>query len=139
MITSQDFFALVVRHLTVAMLEAHYVKIGEYAETRSSPTSGLLSSGHAWPRRSRFSSWLRKHRGEPKVAALEVGYEGSFDGDEQWIRYYPETCELDLGDWRDTLDGHADWDVWHDRLVQDKAELERRLMVLGAAIRGQRD
>ncbi|MBC7631032.1 hypothetical protein [Aeromicrobium sp.] len=137
MITSQDFFALVERHLTAAMLEAHYVKIGQYDVMRSSPTSELLSSGHAGPRRSRVSSWLQKHRGAPKVAALEVGYEGSSNGDEDWILYYPETRELDLTSWRDTLDGHADWDVWHDRLVQDKAELERRLVVLSAAIRGQ--
>lgn len=136
-ITAKDFFALVERHLTPAMLEAHYVKIGEYDEMRSSPTSGLLvSSGHGGPRRSRFSSWLRKHRGAPKVAALAVGYEGGVD-DEQWLDYYPVTRELDLTSWRDTLDGHADWDVWHDHIVQDEAELERRLVILGAAIRGQ--
>ena len=135
-ITSQDFFALVERHVTPAMLEAHYVKIGEYEGMRSFPASGLLSSVTAWPRRIRFLSWLRKDRGAPKVAALEVGYEGSVD-DEQWIQYYPESRELDLSLWRDTLDGHADWDVWHDLVVQDEAELERRLEVLGAAIRGR--
>ena len=89
----------------------------------------------AWPRRSRALSWLRKQRGAPKVAALEVGYEGGVD-DEHWLSYYPETRELNLASWRETLDGHADWDVWHERVVQDEAELERRLVVLGAAIRG---
>lgn len=134
-VTAQDFFTLVDRHLTTPMLEAHYVKIGEYDVVRSSPAAGLLSSGRAGPGRSRVSSWLQERRRGPEVAAFEVGFERSSDGDEEWICYYPGTRELDLISWRDVLGGHADWDVWHDRMVPDEAELERRLVVLCAAIR----
>lgn len=134
MVTSQDFFALVERHLTPAMVAAHYVTIGEYDVMRPPAGSGVLSSGRAVPRRSRRPSWLQLHRDAPEVAAFEVGYEGPSDGDEQWIQYSPDSRELDLTSWRDALDGHADWDVWHDRVVLDEAELERRLMVLGTAI-----
>lgn len=68
---------------------------------------------------------------------LTVGYEGRGEDDEKWLHYYPDSHELDIRDWTDALVGHADWDVWHDLDVTGAGELERRLHVLGRAIRSR--
>lgn len=135
MITPQKFFALVERHLTQPMLDAGHVKIGEFDHAEATPNSVLTSAGPWWLRRMRVSTLRRKRSSEPKVRELAVGYELSTSDEEQWIRYYPETGKLDLIAWRDTLAGHADWDVWFDTLVPEEEELERRLLVLSTALR----
>ena len=68
---------------------------------------------------------------------LTVGYEGRGEDDEKWLHYYPDSHELDIRDWTDALVGHADWDVWHDPDVTEAGELERRVHVLGRAIRSR--
>jgi hypothetical protein len=131
----QDFFALVELHLARPMLDAGYAKIGEFDGERVNPNSRLLSAGSRWRRRTRFVDRLCKRRRGPKVRVLQVGYEELVGDDEKWLDYYPGIGELDLIRWRDILDGHADWNVFHDRLVPDDGELERRLVVLSSALR----
>lgn len=135
MITPQEFFALVERHLTRPMLDAGHFKIGEFDHPEANPNRVLTSAGSWWLRKTRVSTLLRKRSREPKVRELAVGYELSTSDEEKWIRYYPDTGELDLIAWRDTLEGHADWDVWFDTLVPNEEELERRLLVLSTAFR----
>jgi hypothetical protein len=137
MITPQTYFALVQRHLTQPMLDAGHHKIGEFDHPEATPTSVLRSAGPCL-RNTRFRL-LRKRSSEPKVRELAVGYELSDIDEEKWITYHPETGELDLIDWREVLEGHADWDVWFDNHVPNEEELERRLVVLSHALRRAAD
>lgn len=117
------------------MLDAGYAKIGEFDQVGAGPTSGLLVAGAAWRRKTRVIRRLREPRSGRRVRVLQVGYEADVGDEEKWLTFYPDSGELDVISWRDTLEGHADWDVWHDRLVSDDKELERRLVALGSALR----
>jgi hypothetical protein len=129
------------------MAAADYAKIGGYDEVtdgaRSVPLVAARSRWLAtkpWFRNSRLPFLLSRRPKGPKVRVLRVGYEG-FDADgeddERWLDYFPGTEELDLVCWTEELDGHADWDVWNDRAVPTAEELERRLRVVGEAMRGR--
>jgi hypothetical protein len=147
-VTSPEaFFTLVDRHVTGPMAAADYAKIGEYDEVtdaaRAVPLVAARSQWLAakpWFRNSRLPFLLSRRPKGPKERVLRVGYEGfDEDGedDEKWLDYFPGTEELDLVCWREELDGRADWDVWNDRAVPNTEELERRLRVVRAAMRGR--
>jgi len=142
-VTSPDaFFALVECHVTPPMLDAGYTEIGEYDEVTDGREQGpLVAGGPRW-----FAPWRRVSGSfplpSPRVGGsggrvLQVGYEGYDEegvDDERWVRYHPERRELDLTDWREELEGHADWDLWADSDVPTDEELERRVRLLGVAI-----
>lgn len=141
MTSSEEFFALVRRHVTGPMTDAGYAEIGEYDEVSNAargvplvaPRRSWLGSSRSSGRWRHPSSWARG----TKERALRVGYEGSNengDDDEKWVSYFPDTGELDVKDWSDELLPLADWDVWTEQAVPSPEDLERRLRVLGAAI-----
>jgi hypothetical protein len=149
-VTSPEaFFALVDRHVTGPMTAAGYLRIGAYDEVSEGARGVPLAAARwqwlaaqPWFRSSRLPFLLSRRSRAPKERVLRVGYEG-VDGDgqddEKWIDYFPETLELDLVCWSAELRAHADWDVWKTRAVPTAAELERRLRVVGAAMRGRTD
>lgn len=144
MTTSAEFFALVDSHVTLPMAEAGYAKIGSSDEWSNSSRPVPLQAvrpkwlaSRRWFGRDRLSRLLSRGSRRPEEHVLAVGFEGyeNGQGDEKWLHWYPDSKELDIRDWRDALAGHADWDVWHDLDVSRAGELERRLRVLGRAVR----
>jgi hypothetical protein len=140
-IPSAEFFALVDRHLTQPMASAGYAKIGDYEEvTDSSRLTPLQASRRTGPA---FQRWyqrfvlprLHTRRSQGRMEqVLTVGYEGEGEDDEKWLRFYPDTSELDVQDWREALSEYADWDVTNNLRVSTAGELEHRLHALGLAI-----
>lgn len=141
MIPPEEFFALVDRHLTPPMADAGYTKIGDFDQVtvgaRPTPLRAVRPRRLA-PRRWHRLFALPRLRGPRGRGAAEhvltVGYEGDGDDDERWLRYYPDTSELDVRDWREAQTGRADWDITGNLQVSSASELEHRLQALGRAI-----
>ncbi|HSE71261.1 MAG TPA: hypothetical protein VLA97_10935 [Nocardioidaceae bacterium] len=142
MTTSAEFFALVDRHVTGPIAAVGYARIGGSDEWSDSSRPVPLRAVHStwsgprrWPGRIRSFRLLSPRGGSPDEHVFTVGYEGGERGedDEKWVRYYPDSNELDIRDWSGALVGHADWAVRNNLDVTEAEELERRLQVLGRA------
>lgn len=101
------------------------------------PTTRRIRCRNAVLKRFRASQLTHHWTMGPQQQRSGVSWDRPFEGDDEEgrsIHFYPDTGELDLRFWHETLAGHADWDVWNDVLTTSDDELERRLRVLGAAI-----
>ncbi len=56
--------------------------------------------------------------------------------EEWWVSYEPSTGRLELDRWEPVAEGRVDWDIRRDDGPCSGAEVHRRLLALGQAVRG---
>lgn len=106
-LTDADFFELVDRYATAPMEARGYRRIGRYDEFNGSSRGTALQRrriSRLLPRRYRITGFRARRATGPVEHVLNVGYEPPADLDEeQWVRGFPDSGELDVSDWANML------------------------------------
>lgn len=137
-VSADEFFGWVDEFLTPSMTALGYNRLGGTENNQPMSRQGLTHPP---------TSARRGAPQSPPVLLYDFGFEAASaevkdlvcpedpeSADELWLSFEPATGELDLRDWVRIARGRVDWDPWLDTRPSTRAEVRRRLAVLGRAV-----
>ena len=133
-LTAEEFFELVEALLGPPMADLGYHRIHGSVNDQPASRSSLTSAGHetSGPPFLRFEYGFEA--GSDEVMRL-VGPDDPLSQEEWWVGYEPSTGRLELDHWEPVAGGRLDWDIRRDDGPCPVAEVRRRLLALGLAVR----